>query len=193
MAKARTARKPVRDRILEKASELFYQEGIHNVGIDRIIAESGVAKMSLYNHFKSKEALIETCLRQRDQNWRSWFQATVEQHSLDPQERLLFIFDVLQAWFKTPDFRGCAFINATVELAQPSHPGYQIALEHKQAIYDYILAQAQAAGIKTPELLARQLFILTEGAIVVAMREDNTIAAQQAKEVAAILLASHTP
>ncbi|NEO03027.1 MAG: TetR/AcrR family transcriptional regulator [Moorea sp. SIO3I7] len=188
MTKLTSSRKPVRDRILEKASELFYQEGIQNVGIDRIISESGVAKMSLYNHFKSKDALIEAFLRQRGESWRAWFIETVAEHSSDPKERLLAIFDVLQLWFEAPDFRGCAFINATVELAKPNHPGYQAALEHQQAVYAYILDLAQAAGITDPELLARQFLLLVQGSIVVAMMEGNSIAAAQAKTVASGLL-----
>ena len=192
MAKSTSSRKSARDRILEKASELFYQEGIQNVGIDRIIAESGVAKMSLYNHFKSKDALIEEVLRQRDRRWRSWFEETVAQHSSDPKERLLAIFDVLRSWFEAPDFRGCAFINTTIELAQPNHPCSQVALENKHAIHNYILGLAQAAGINTPELLARQLFLLVEGATIVAMMEGSSIAAEQAKTVASVLLANQT-
>ncbi|RMF27186.1 MAG: TetR/AcrR family transcriptional regulator [Cyanobacteria bacterium J083] len=184
----KSTRKSARDRILEKASELFYQEGIQKVGIDRIIAESGVAKMSLYNHFKSKDVLIAEVLKQRDESWRSWFIETLASYSSEPKERLLAIFDVLKLWFEQPNFRGCAFINATIELGREEHPAYQIVLRHKQSIYSYILELVKASQLKDPESLARQLFLLIEGAIVVAMREKKSTAAEDAKVIAQVLL-----
>ncbi len=188
MIRAQPLRPSVRDRILAAASDLFYREGVQNVGIDRIIAESGVAKMSLYNHFKSKDALIAAWLQQRDQNWRRWFQSTVEHLAADPGDRLLAMFDALQDWFEQPDFRGCAFINSAIELADPDHPGYQVALEHQQAVYHYILSLVAATNRAAPESLAQQLLILVEGAIVVALMQQNSESAQQAKQTAAALM-----
>ncbi|ABW26266.1 TetR/AcrR family transcriptional regulator [Acaryochloris marina] len=190
MSVSKTPRKPVRERILETACELFYREGIQNVGIDRIIAESGVAKMSLYNHFKSKDALIEAFLRQRDQQWREWFVTRVEERSDDPKQRLLSLFDVLQEWFENPNFRGCAFINATVELANPHHPGCQAALDHQLAVYQYIFDLVKAEGLEPAESFARQLLLLVQGAIVIAMMQDRPQAAAEAKSAATLLLNS---
>lgn len=189
MARNQSSSKPsARDRIMKAASDLFYQEGVQSVGIDRIIAASGVAKMSLYNNFKSKDALIAAWLQQRDANWREWFQNTVEKQAADPAERLLAMFDALEEWFSQPDFRGCAFINSSVELVDPEHPGYQIAIEHQQAIYAYILQLVNAAEIANPDVLAEQLLLLVEGAIVVAMMRRSPAAAAHAKAAAAILL-----
>lgn len=188
MPVSKSPRKPVRERILETACELFYREGIQNVGIDRIIAESGVAKMSLYNHFKSKDALIEAFLRQRNQQWRDWFVVRVEERSADPKQRLLIFFDVLQEWFESPNFRGCAFINATVELANPNHPGCQVALDHQLAVYQYIFDLVKAAGIVPAEPLARQLLLFVQGAIVIAMMQDRPQAATEAKSAVITLL-----
>ncbi len=188
MSKPRATRKSVHDRILNTASGLFYREGIRNVGIDRIIAESGVAKMSLYNHFKSKDALIEAWLRQEDEQRCEWLKTTIEQHSSNPSKQLLAIFDVLREWFEGPDFRGCAFINASVELANPDHPGHRVALEHQQSIYRYILSLAESAEISSPEQLARQLLLLVQGAIVVAMMEGSWSTASQAKKAATTLI-----
>lgn len=188
MARQKSSRPSARDRILATASELFYQEGTQNVGIDRIISESGVAKMSLYNHFKSKDALITAWLEQRDENWRTWFHEKVEALAEEPCDRILAIFDVLTDWFKQPDFRGCAFINSTVELVDPEHPGYQVAIRHQQAIADYVHGLVEAAELDNPDLLTQQLLIVIEGAIVVAMMQNNTNAALQAKQVAAALL-----
>ncbi|MBF2094610.1 MAG: TetR/AcrR family transcriptional regulator [Synechococcales cyanobacterium K44_A2020_017] len=189
MPRTTSSSKPsVRDRIMQAASTLFYQEGVQNVGIDRIITESGVAKMSLYNHFKSKDALIAAWLQQRDVNWREWFQKTVEKQATAPAERLLAMFDVLEEWFSQPDFRGCAFINSSVELVDPEHPGYQVAIEHQQALYGYILHLVQAAELDHPNAVAEQLLLLVEGAIVVAMMRRSPAAATHAKTAAAMLI-----
>lgn len=194
MARSPSSPKPsARDRIMQAASTLFYQDGVHNVGIDRIIAASGVAKMSLYNHFKSKDALIAAWLQQRDANWRDWFQTAVETQATAPTDRLLAMFDVLGEWFAQPDFRGCAFINASVELVDPDHPGYQVAIAHQQAIYDYILHLVQAADIDNPEKVAEQWLLLVEGAIVVAMMRRSADAAAHAKAAAAILMQAAAP
>jgi AcrR family transcriptional regulator len=190
--KSTSPKKSARDRILDAALELFYQKGIHNVGVDEIVAHSGVAKMSLYNHFHSKDQLVAAFLRQRDENWRRWFEATVEQKARNPTERLLAMFDTLKDWFEQPTFRGCAFINATVELVNSDHPGYQVALEHKQALYQYILKLAQAAEIKDAAALARQLLLLIEGAIVLALMERRSDAAVEARAAASALLTAQT-
>lgn len=188
MSKLKTIRKSVYNRILNTASSLFYKEGIRNVGIDRIITESGVAKMSLYNHFKSKDALIEAWLRQQDEQWCEWLKTTIEQHHSQPSQQLLAIFDALREWFEGPDFRGCAFINASVELANRDHPAYRVALDHQESIYRYLKSLAQSAEISSPEQFARQLLLLVQGAIVVAMMEGSWSTASQAKKVAAILI-----
>ncbi|MEB3278366.1 MAG: TetR/AcrR family transcriptional regulator [Lyngbya sp.] len=191
MANTKSSSRPcVRDRILAAASELFYKEGVQNVGIDRIIAESGVAKMSLYNHFKSKDALIAAWLQEQDHHWRCWFQAAVERLATTPEDRVLAIFDALQESFEEPDFRGCAFLNSAVELVNPDHPGYQVSLDHQQATFDYILSLVRAAKFPNAEELTQQLVILMIGATVVAMMGRNSKAAVQARQAAATLIAA---
>ncbi|MEM9266501.1 MAG: TetR/AcrR family transcriptional regulator [Cyanobacteria bacterium P01_F01_bin.13] len=170
------------------ASDLFYKEGVQNVGVDRIIAESGVAKMSLYNNFKSKDELIAVYLQQQDESWGAWFTGRVESLANTPRKRLLAVFDVLQEWFEEPNFRGCAFINSVVELANPEHPGYQISLRHQQVIADYLLSLVKAANLPNPETITQQLVILVNGATIVAMMEQKSDAAQQAKQAASILI-----
>lgn len=190
MASTKPPRVPVRDRILATASELFYQEGVQNVGIDRIIAESGVAKMSLYNHFKSKDALIAAWLQQQDDDWRANFRAQVEAKASDPGDRPLAVFDVLKDWFEQPNFRGCAFLNSTVELVNPEHPACQVAIAHQQATYDLIYELVQAANLPAAEALTHQLILLMQGAIVVAMFQRDAESALQAKRAAATLIAA---
>ena len=193
MVRPQSSRLPARDRILTAAAKLFYREGVQNVGIDRIIAESGVAKMSLYNHFKSKDALIAAYLQQYDDHWGTWLPQKVEALATAPGDRILAIFDILHHWFEQPDFRGCAFINATVELADPDHPGYRVAVKHKQMSFDYILSLAKAAALPHPADLAQQVQILIEGAIVVAMMQRNPTVALQAKQAATALIAAAKP
>ncbi|MBE9241509.1 TetR/AcrR family transcriptional regulator [Synechocystis salina] len=189
MPNTKSSSKPsARDRIMQAASTLFYQEGVQKVGVDRIIAESGVAKMSLYNHFKSKDSLIAAWLEERDTSWRRWFQKTVEKRATTPTDRLLAMFDALEEWFSQPDFRGCAFINSSAELVEPEHPGYQVALKHQQAVYEYILQLVYEAEIPHPEAVAEQLLLLMEGSIVVAMMRRHPGAAIQAKAAAARLI-----
>ena len=190
MARSASSSQPcARDRILAKASELFYQEGVHNVGIDRIIAESGVAKMSLYNHFKSKDALIAACLEGQRNGWRVWFQEAIARHAeVSGQPSILAVFDALQEWFEQPDFRGCAFINSVVELVHPEHPAYQVSLEHQRAVSEYMLTLVNEANLPNPQELADQIMILMQGATVVAMMQGRSQAASQAKAAAAALI-----
>lgn len=189
MARSSASRPCARDRIMAAASELFYKEGVHSVGIDRIIAESGVAKMSLYNHFKSKDALITAWLEQQHDGWREWLQGAIARHAQASGESpLLALFDALHEWYEKPNFRGCAFINSAVELVDAEHPGYQITLAHQQAVADYILTLVKDANLPHPEDLAKQLMMLMQGATVMAMMHCCADAARQAKAAAAVLI-----
>src|SRR5436305_4519517 len=122
MARQRETSEP-RQRILETADRLFYQEGIRAVGIDRIIAEAGVAKMSLYNHFPSKDDLILAVLEYREGNVLKFFRSSMERHANKAKSQLKAFFAALKDFFESPGFRGCPFQNAAVELADPTHPG----------------------------------------------------------------------
>ena len=106
-----------RERILETAYELFSRHGTRAVGVDRIVAEAGAAKMTLYRNFASKDELIVAFLDAREQRWlRDWLIAEVEARATAPDERLLTIFDVFGEWFALPDFEGCSFINVMLEI-----------------------------------------------------------------------------
>src|SRR5690349_4815887 len=109
-----------RDRILDAAYDLFSANGIRAVGIDAILERSGVAKMTLYRHFPSKQDLALAYLDERDARWtHDWLEAEVTSRTSDPRERLLAIFDVFDEWFRRPDFEGCAFINVMLEGDEP--------------------------------------------------------------------------
>lgn len=118
-----------RQKILETASELFYQKGIQYVGINEIIATSGVAKRTFYRWFPSKDQLIEQVMKYRSAQWLQWFEDAIAVTGNTPVERLLATFDVLGAWYAQPDFRGCPFINAVLEIADSSHPAHQVSVD----------------------------------------------------------------
>ena len=180
-----------RDRILEVASQLFYQNGIRAVGVDTIIAQSNVAKMTFYKHFKSKDLLVLEFLKRRDELWRAWFESTVNRLAPEVNDRPLAIFDALEERFSNKDFRGCAFINTMVEMADGDHIAHQAAAEHKQNVQQIIRSLLTAAGVKKSAELAKAFLLLMDGAIVTAVRERKPGSAKAAKKIAATLLSTY--
>jgi len=176
-----------KERILHAAYELFSQHGIGAVGIDTIIAKSGVAKMSLYRHFRSKEELVLAFLNQRELLWtRQWLETEMLATDTTPTGRLLAIFDIFDGWFQRDDFEGCSFINVLLESA-PNSSAHRSATEHLAKIRAIICGQAEAAGLCNPEKFAQMWHFLMKGCIVAA-HEGNRDAAKQAKEAGTILL-----
>jgi AcrR family transcriptional regulator len=180
-----------KDHLVETAAALFEENGYHATGIDTILATSGVAKMTLYNHFKSKEELIVAALALRDGQFMARLDKQVQATSNTPEERLLAIFDVLETWFRSDTFRGCLFVAATHEYADRAHPIHQQAAAHKRHIFDYLLNLAQDGDRFDARAIAQQLLVLYEGAISVAHALDAPIAARQARRAAKTILASH--
>jgi AcrR family transcriptional regulator len=179
-----------KERILKTATDLFLRDGYHATGIDTIVAEAGVAKMTLYKHFKSKEELIIEVLKARDESWRAWFTSTVERLADTPQDRLLAMFDALQDWFDDDDFHGCAFINAAAEFSnqRENNAVLSVAVGHTQAIADYVRDLAVQAKVKDADALTTQLCLLLEGSIVMALIHNHPKVAQDAKQAAKSLL-----
>lgn len=182
------AEPPVRDRIIDTATRLFYYRGIPATGVDTISDSAHVAKMSLYRHFRSKDQLILECLQRLDTRYHNWFVEQVRQRADDPAQALLSVFDVLDEWFNSPHFRGCAFINATVELADPAHPAHAPVLAHKRRNREYLAELARRAGIGDVAAFSRQLMLLVEGSIITALVQRDFDAAKDAKRVAQALL-----
>jgi AcrR family transcriptional regulator len=181
-----------RERILETAYELFSRHGTKAVGVDRIIAESGAAKMTLYRNFASKDELILAFLQRREERWtRAWLQAEAEARADTPAGRLLAIFDVFGEWFAREDFEGCSFINVMLEVADPEHPVHQASVKHLTAIRAYVADLAEQAGVPADEAdaFARQWHILMKGSIVAAAEGDHD-AGTRARELGALLLAA---
>jgi AcrR family transcriptional regulator len=181
-------RASARERILETAYDLFSRHGIRAVGVDRIIASSGVAKMSLYRHFSSKDDLVLAFLERREERWtKDWLRAEATSRGETGAERLLAIFDVFDEWFQQPDFEGCSFINVLLEFDDPDHPIRRASTEHLATIRGYVREFAEQAGVDDPDDLARQWHILMKGSIVSAGWGD-TLAARRARRMGELLL-----
>ena len=177
-----------RERILDTAYDLFSQHGIRAVGVDAIIQQSGVARMTLYRHFASKDALVLAFLERREQRWtEGWLQNDVRARATDPGERLLAIFDVFDGWFRRPDFEGCSFINVLLEIADPQSELHQASASYLARIRAFVAGLAAEAGVADPEALAHKWHILMKGSIVAAGEGDRE-AARRAREVAALVL-----
>src|SRR3979411_176352 len=149
-----------RERILEAAYELFSRHGIRAVGIDTIVESSGVARMTLYRHFASKDALVLAFLERREERWiKDWLQREVELRAVDPGDRLLAIFDVFDEWFQRPDFEGCSFINVLLEIAEPGHVVHQARRDYLAPTRAFVGQLASEAGVADPAAFARQWHI----------------------------------
>jgi AcrR family transcriptional regulator len=179
---------PKRDHLVDTAASLFAREGFHATGIDTILAEAGVAKMTLYNHFKSKDELIVAALEVEGGRYVSWLRERSDALAEEPGERLLAIFDALEEWFEREGFNGCVFMKAACEYGPVNHPVHAAAAAQKRAVFDYIVENAQSARLKDPRNLAQQILILHEGAIAVAHEFGAPIAARQAKRAASVII-----
>ena len=182
-----------RERILEAAYDLFSRDGIRAVGIDAIIEQSGVARMTLYRHFGSKDALVLAFLERREQRWtRDWLQREVNRRADAPRDRLLAIFDVFDEWFQRDDFEGCSFINVLLEIADPLSELHRASADYLAKIRAFVADLAAEAGVAEPEALAHKWHILMKGSIVAAGEGDRG-AAHRAREIAALVLADVEP
>src|SRR5262245_11041569 len=165
-----------RQRIVETADRLFYQEGVRAIGIDRIIAEAGVAKMSLYRHFPSKDDLILEVLKYREAAVLDFFRAAMERHGKKAKNPLRAFFAALKDFLESPGFRGCPFQNAAVELADPKHPGTEFVRGHKQRFNEFLRGLIEDSLGKAAVKVAPAVMILVEGALVPAVIQGNTTA-----------------
>jgi AcrR family transcriptional regulator len=178
---------PAARRILDVASELFYRRGIHAIGVDTIAAESGITKRTLYDRFGSKDALVVAYLRERDHRWRELVAAHVDREH-DDARRVLAPFDALEEWL-TSGSRGCGFVNAFAELPDTDHPARQVVGDSKRWLRELFGTLLVAAQARQPDLLARQLLTLHEGAIIAFAVMAERTAVQDARAAATVLLA----
>ena len=182
---------PARERILLTAHDLFYADGIRATGIDRVIAASGVTKVTFYRHFPSKDDLVRAFLDHRHGLWMAWFVDALgrrgAQRRIEGRQALMVLADVMAEWFADPAFRGCAFINSVVEIGASVAGATGIAREHKREMVEVIagllpdvpqrmaLAQAAALGV--------------DGAIVKAQMGDAALAREAVDDLRRLLQA----
>lgn len=182
-------RSPARERILDVADRLFYERGIHAVGVDAIVAESGTAKTTLYSHFHSKDELVAAYLSRRCLRQREHLETELTARGGTASERILCVFDVLGQWFAEPTFRGCPFINAMAEFSG-DHPAAIATREHRQGLLRTFARLGAEVGVPAPDSLAAHLLLLYDAAIITAYIDGDPAAALTAKTAANTLLQS---
>ncbi len=173
--------------MLDVAADLFYRQGIHAVGVEAIAVEAGVTKKTLYACFGSKDQLVTAYLVERDRRWRAWLERWIAEHATSAREKLLAVFDALEAWMDREDFRGCGFVNALAETPEPGNPSRAVIIGQKRWMREYLKNLATEAGVADPADFADSALLLFEGATVAASA-DIAGAVRQARKTAARLL-----
>ncbi len=158
-----TQPRPARERILDTAGRLFYRDGFLAVGVDTIIAESGVAKMTLYRHFSSKDELIAAYLERANTQFWTWLDEATANVS-EPLAKLIAMYDTITKVATSPQCLGCSFQGAALEFPSREHPAHQVALAHKEMVRERLQNLAEQAGLRDPASLANQLLMLMDGA-----------------------------
>jgi AcrR family transcriptional regulator len=176
----------VRDRLLDAADRLFYQEGVRAVGIDRVLAEADAAKASLYQHFGCKDQLVASYLARRTEYAR----ASIEAYLADtpPSQRALRFFDWVVGWAESNEFRGCPLQHTVTELTDAAHPARAIAHGQREWFTERLLEWTMAAGVKDAKATARALLVLFDGAVA-GSEVDGPQRARDARWLARKLLA----
>jgi AcrR family transcriptional regulator len=180
-----------RERVLEAAFRLFYAKGIRAVGVDLIIAESGVAKATFYKHFPAKDDLVVAYLDRVDGIWTGQLRAAAAAAGDEPAEQLVGMFDALGTACRREGYRGCAFINAAAE-SQPGTPVHERTVAHKAAVLAWVEELADAAGAADPHGLARSLTLLLDGGLASGSLDASPEAPGAAKASARALVAAAT-
>lgn len=183
---------PPRDRILRTASALFHRRSIHTVGIDRIIAESGVAKMTFYKHFPSKAQLISTYLQGQTDAWLGMLMTATDRMGLQPVDRVLAIFDALEGPFLNHPFRGCPFVKGLSEFGPDTDaPEIQIMIDsYFSRLNDLVTDLLKPLGLRDPDMAGRQILALIQGSIVMAQATSDPGIAAACRNAAKTLLKS---
>ncbi|MEV0001132.1 TetR/AcrR family transcriptional regulator [Micromonospora sp. NPDC050980] len=189
---ARTPAGTARDRILETAFRLFYAYGPRGVGVDTVIAESGVAKATLYKHFPSKDDLVLAYLDKVDRAWSDALRAAARAAGADPRDQLVGMFDALTGACLREGYHGCAFINTAAE-SPPGSPVHTRTVAHKNEVRAWVTELARQAGAAEPELLARQLTLLLDGGLAGGVLDGDPAIAEAAGRSARALVDAALP
>jgi AcrR family transcriptional regulator len=178
-----------REHLLSVAQRMFCELGFHAVSVDDIVDEAEVARMTLYKNFGSKEELIVATLEREDTMFRQWLASAVEARASHPKDRILSLFAALHERFAADGYYGCAFIRASIEYPDPSHPIHRAAREHKEMIRSYLRGLAAAVAPGDAVMLSEQLYLLFEGAITASQLHGEPWPAEYARKAADKLIA----
>ena len=180
-----------RERVLESAYTLFSRQGVRAVGVDSVVTHAGVARMSLYRNFASKDALALEFLSLREERFgRAWIEREVLARAETPSDRLLAIFDLFDEWFAEDGFVGCPILNIMLETPDAASPIRRATLDAMARVRAFLVGLAEAAGVERPDAFAAQWHILMKGSIVAAA-EGDLQAARNARDVGELLLRAH--
>ncbi len=184
----------VRDRIFETARELFYRQGIHQVGVEAIATKAGTTKMSLYRHFASKDDLVAACLTEDVRLFWEWWDSVVLPHQGNPRLQLESLFDAFQNdTCEVENARGCPLANAAVELPEPEHPGRKVIVEYKAEQRRRLREMCQQMGARNPDRLGDALVLLIEGSYVSGLVFNQNGPDSAVADTARMLIAAHLP
>jgi AcrR family transcriptional regulator len=188
---ANKSRASPQSRILDVARVLFCRDGVHATGIDRILAEAGASKMTLYARYGSKDALLRAVLTEEGSDWRQFFFSRLDEAGPDPLTQLRAIVPALRDWFSGGKFYGCAFMNAVSEHRKDEVWLREMAAAHHRDILARLTRFATDAGISEPAIFARQLLLLIDGTIAALMVSgDATVLDIAQRNLDAILQAA---
>jgi AcrR family transcriptional regulator len=169
---SRTRRRPAYERAVATADRLFYEQGIHAVGVDQVAAEADISKASLYTHFRTKDDLVLGYLQGRSRSWQEHVTVELPERGSTPRDRVLAVFDLLGEWFAAPGYRGCPFINVEAEYGA-GHPTHDVTLEHRAWVRTLFTSLLTDAGTADPDGTALQLCLLYDGAMASAQADPS--------------------
>jgi AcrR family transcriptional regulator len=181
--------KDARERILRTAYELFLKHGFSAVGVDRIVADAGVAKTTLYRHFRSKNDLVVAVLERHEDLWTvGWLEPETRRRAAADDEQIVAVFEAFDDWFRDEGYQGCMFINSLLEVHDDTSPIHTAALGGIEHVYARLVKWAENAGVDDPTAFAHRMQLLMRGAIVAAV-EGRFDAVAEAGALARELLA----
>jgi len=192
MVRTDDPRQPAHERILDTAFRLFYAHGPRGVGVDTVIAESGVAKATLYRHFPRKDDLVLAYLDMVDRAWLGQLRTAAEAAGDQPRDQLIGLFDALCSACRSESHHGCAFLNTAAEF-DAGTAVHARTVEHKNAVRTWLAGLARQAGAADPDQLAHQLSLLLDGGLGAGVLDADPAVADAAKAAATVLVDAACP
>lgn len=178
----------VKQRIMDAAFECFNYDGIRGVSADTIIDRAGVAKMTLYKHYPTKELLASAYVHARSDQWVAWLKDRVKHLGRTPKQRVLALFDALEEWFKSPDYYGCPFHRSAAEFPDLAHPVHKEVIRNKHQLREFVTELVDEAGARNRAGVVTDLLVLMAGVEVMVNIEGRAKQAERARDAAAWLL-----